>query len=148
MLRIRIVLWVILYSIRYGANPWRYFQLNAPWFNRDKNIFSKLDIDTHIPKRWRLPQQAITEQYKPESFPVFLKPEWGQNSHGIFRVDSMADWHRIKTTLNSGFSYIVQQAASGKSEFEVFYVRDAKNLRDYVSMIEKTPTQAYNMSRN
>ena len=131
MLRFRIVLWVIFYSVRYGTNPFNFFQVNAPWFNADKNIFSKLDIDTYIPERWRLPQEPVTDTYAPASFPVFLKPEWGQNSHGIFRIDSESEWQAIKPTLNSKFSYIAQQAAKGEKEFEVFYVRKASDLDDF-----------------
>jgi len=134
MLRFRIVLWVIFYSIRFGTNPYRYFQINAPWFNKEKNIFSKLDIDTHIPERWRLPQAAVTDQYSPSSFPIFLKPEWGQNSHGIHRIDSIADWETNKEIWNSSFSYIAQHAAPGQCEYEVFYVRDAESREDFATL--------------
>jgi len=131
--------------VRYAANPWRYFQLNAPWFNNEKKIFSKLDIDQSIPQRWRIPQEPLNANRVPSSFPVFLKPEWGQNSRGIVRVDSAEQWQQQLESLNEKFFYIVQQAAQGKEEFEIFYLRDPKNLDSYAQMsisrvknIEKT----------
>ncbi len=137
MLRIKLVLWVIWYSIKRGANPWYYFQLNASWFNNDKGIFSKLDIDNHIPPQWRLSQQALSDDYQTSTFPVFLKPEWGQNSYGIIRVDDQLEWAEVVPTLNLDLSYIVQSAASGAIEYEIFYVRDAANLQQF-SMLSIT----------
>ena len=62
-----------------GTGPWKFFQLNAPHFNSAKGIFSKIDLDEMFPEEWRLSQRYDADDYLPEEYPVFLKPEWGQN---------------------------------------------------------------------
>ena len=134
MLRFKLVLYVILCCIKRGTNPWYYFQLNANWFNSDKGIFSKLEIDHYIPEQWRLTQYALDKNSKNESFPIFLKPEWGQNSNGIIKVDDAAGWSSAMTTIDHSLSYIVQTAATGTLEYEIFYVRDADDLSRFVML--------------
>lgn len=145
MLQLKVVLWEIYYCIRHGVNPYRYFQINAPWFNTKKGIYSKLDIDQHIPERWRLPQDALDPDRRPQHYPVFVKPEWGQNSYGIHRIDNAADWQKTVPDLDSNIDYIVQQAAPGKLEYEVFYIREADQLERY-SML--SVSQALNTSES
>lgn len=82
MLRSLLVFWFIFYSLRYRTKPWNFFQLNHTYFNKGKNIFSKMDLDRHIPYQWGLKQYLDDGKIVPE-FPVFVKPEWGQNSHGV-----------------------------------------------------------------
>jgi len=88
IIRIYQVLAYILFCVWQRAAPWKYFQLNAPYFNEQRGIFSKLDTDQLIPEAWRLPQSLDIGDYQPPLYPVFVKPEWGQNSHGIFVVET------------------------------------------------------------
>ncbi len=118
----------ILCCLLIRTRPWRYFQINARLFSRDKGIFSKLKIDELIPEKWRLPQERLKEGHVPQSFPVFVKPEWGQNAKGIQRADSALELRRIeKEVLGGKKSYIVQQAASGSREFEIFTTFSDRN---------------------
>jgi hypothetical protein len=39
-------------------------------------------------KKWRLKQDYFDKNNLPETFPVFLKPEWGQNSNGIIKINN------------------------------------------------------------
>jgi hypothetical protein len=126
MIRFLLIFWFIYYALRHGALPWRFFQLNASYFNSSKGIFSKLDIDNCIPAPWRLAQSPLNPELQPASFPVFFKPEWGQNSHGIFRVDNQDAFQRgCRRVAHKGIDYIVQEAARETREFEVFYIRSA-----------------------
>ncbi|WP_457668787.1 hypothetical protein [Thiolapillus sp.] len=123
-MRIRLVFWYMLWCIRIGARPWRYFQLNAPWFSSRKRLFSKLEMDSNIPGNWRLHQEKLTASSTPESWPVFLKPEWGQNARGILVADDEARFNDLRRNILDGdIPYLFQEAASGKREFEVFYIR-------------------------
>jgi hypothetical protein len=45
-------------------------------------------MDARIPKKWRLKQDYFDKNNLPETFPVFLKPEWGQNSNGIIKINN------------------------------------------------------------
>ncbi len=117
--------------VRHRAVPWNFFQLNSNYFNEGKGIFSKLEMDTYIPGQWRLQQYYFDRELVPKIFPVFLKPEWGQNSIGIVRVHNEVEYRAFdrraeKTTL----PYIVQQAASGRREFEIYYLRSPENSDD------------------
>lgn len=126
MIRILLICWFIYYSLRYWVAPWRFFQLNAPYFNSRKGIFSKLDIDNCIPAPWRLSQGVANAETIPAVFPVFFKPEWGQNSHGIFRVDNTEEFQDgCRRIVHKKVEYIVQEAAQEKREFELFYIRSA-----------------------
>ena len=120
--RILLVLSYIFWCCRFLVAPWKYFQLNANYFNQHKHIFSKLDMDSLIPSKWRL-QQSIDQGDVPDTFPVFVKPEWGQNSQGVCRVDNLLalEEHRKSRDLE-GPRYLIQAAAKGKREFEVFYI--------------------------
>ncbi len=124
MLRIRLVFWYMLWCVRIGARPWRYFQLNAPWFNNDKHLFSKLEMDALIPEKWRLHQEPLQADSRPRSWPVFLKPEWGQNARGIIvATDQPAFDNARRKVLSGRIPYLLQEAAEGKREFELFYIR-------------------------
>lgn len=121
----------ILCCLLIKTRPWRYFQINARMFSRDKGIFSKLQLDELIPEQWRLRQARLDINDVPESFPVFIKPEWGQNSIGIERADNAEQFSNIaRRLLNSGEPHIVQQAATGKREFEIFSTFANRNAVD------------------
>lgn len=137
----------ILCCARIVTAPWRYWQLNARYFNNDQGVFSKLAIDELIPERWRLTQSIDTDTALPTSFPVFLKPEWGQNAHGIHRVDSSEQLLTLRSTLaDQPRRYLIQQAAPGQREFELFSIdadRD-DNKHDVFTVTEAVNTsEAY-----
>ena len=134
----------ILYCIRIGTKPCKYFQLNSKYFDQSAGIFSKLKIDELIPSEWRLHQRQDDEQYFPENYPVFLKPEWGQNARGIFRADNKDDLQRIRKDIEgSSVRYLLQEGAQEKYEFELFAIRHHSNREDFSVM---TLTQAINES--
>jgi len=115
--------------------------VNARYFSRSKGIFSKLAIDNMIPERWRLTQSVDSENITPASFPVFLKPEWGQNGSGIVRADdaeSLARLRRAHAEENQRF--MIQEAATGAREFEIFGARTGDNGRSHemVTVTEST----------
>jgi len=115
------VLTYIAYCFRIGTLPWRYFQLNARYFSREHGIFSKLVLDQLTPERWRLPQHIDGPDLQPDSFPVFLKPEWGQNARGIHRADNLEQLNLLRRKLASEPQrYLLQEAAPGSCEFEIF----------------------------
>lgn len=117
---------------RLRALPWNFFQLNGRYFNEAKGIFSKLEMDRQIPGRWRLEQYLFDRDVVPERFPVFVKPEWGQNSAGIVRIHNRSEYlafaGHARTTV---MPYIVQQAATGRKEFEVYYLRSPELVDDF-----------------
>jgi D-alanine-D-alanine ligase-like ATP-grasp enzyme len=115
-----------------GAKPWRYFQLNADYFNKAKGLYSKQDINNLIPEKWRLSQwidKPATEakdslNITAKSYPLFVKPEWGQNSQGILRADNAEELASIRAQrdTNQPMQYLIQEAAKGKIEFEIFAI--------------------------
>ncbi len=129
---------------RIGTGPWKYWQINAKYFSDDQGIFSKLSIDKLIPERWRLFQSIDNENIAPTNYPVFLKPEWGQNAHGIHRADDQAELNRLRVELSGKPQrYMLQQAAHEQHEYEIFNIkaRQENNERDVI-----TVTQAVNGS--
>jgi hypothetical protein len=123
MLRPLLVFWLITYSLWYRIRPWNFFQLNSDYFNGEKNIFSKLDLDQYIPRRWRLCQLVDDETIVPE-FPVFVKPEWGQNSHGVVLVNNLVELNTARSKRSvKNVMFLLQEAATETREFEIFYVR-------------------------
>lgn len=121
----KLIFYYIYWSIRLGIPPWYYFQINAEWYNKEKGFYSKIDIDGHIPKKWRLQQAYLDKSNLPSDFPVFFKPEWGQNSNGVVRIDNAQDFMGFESS--SKIPYIVQYAAHERNEYEVFFIRDAKH---------------------
>jgi D-alanine-D-alanine ligase-like ATP-grasp enzyme len=119
----------ILWCIRLCILPWRYFQLNAKYFNSEKGYFSKLEIDVMIPERWRLPQYSVESKQIPKYFPVFIKPEWGQNSYGIRRIDNI-EQYRTLNTLRTKMPFMVQEASKKAKEYEIFYIAAPNRYSD------------------
>jgi hypothetical protein len=139
MLRPLLVFWLIAYSLYYRTRPWNFFQLNSDYFNGKKNIFSKLELNQYIPKRWRLRQVVDDGKVIPE-FPVFVKPEWGQNSHGVFAANDLAELGSIRHKRKSNsVTYLLQEAAIEMLEFDIFYIRAAEDL-DNFAMLSVTET--------
>jgi hypothetical protein len=125
-----------------GAKPCKYFQLNSEIFNDDKGIFSKIEIDQLIPEKWRLNQYYDDGINLPRSYPVFVKPEWGQNSSGVFRADDEASFRRIQKEIKtSKIRYLVQEAAPAKIEFEIFSILHHQDKNRFATL---TITQALN----
>lgn len=132
VLRFNLIFWYIAFCTKYRAAPWKYFQLNAKYFNPQKGLFSKIDVDQLIPKKWKLKQAIDDGTFSPDSYPVFYKPEWGQNAYGIKRFNNVEEFEsRNRKHKFSNVNYLVQEAAPGKKEFEIFYIRNAKSEDDY-----------------
>jgi hypothetical protein len=124
------------------TRPCKYFQLNSPFFNAREGIFSKIDIDRLIPQKWRLPQYYDDGGSMPERFPVFVKPEWGQNASGIYRADNKNDLSRVRQVITSSrIKYLIQLMAPEKLEFEVFYIRHDQDPEQFAHL---TITQVIN----
>lgn len=118
---VTMVVTYILYCFRIGTAPWRYWQLNARYFSDERNVFSKLELDALVPARWRLRQTLDDGDVMPADFPVFLKPEWGQNAHGIHRADDPAGLTHLRASLSARPErYLLQEAARGSREYEIF----------------------------
>jgi len=125
-IRLLLIFSYIYYCIKIRTNPARYFQLNAPFFNSSKGIYSKLDTDRLIPQRWRLRQSADNGLVTDFQYPVFVKPEWGQNAYGIRRADSEQELSNILSqTAGSKMPRIIQEGATESREFEVFFILSA-----------------------
>lgn len=129
MLRFLMIIWLIGYCLKLRVNPWWFFQLNANYFNKKKGIYSKQEINRLIPLKWRLRQYYDNPAYFPIAFPVFLKPEWGQNSYGVYRADTLEHLQHIrKSVVNKRLSYLIQEAAREEREYEIFYVRNSTDF--------------------
>lgn len=138
-LSVLIIASYILCCLRLRARPWNYFQINARHYCRHRGIFSKIALDQMIPVKWRLNQQRLDADYKPESFPVFLKPEWGQNSVGIERADNEHQFRVLARRLkHAPVQYLVQQAAPEAREFEIFttFTHEESGIPDYLTVTE------------
>ncbi len=130
--RIWLVIWYLWACVRYRAIPWYYFHLNSRFFNPRKGIFSKLEMDALIPEYWRLSQYYFDPGKLPSRYPVFIKPEWGQNANGIVRADSQRAYRAFERTAAScEIPFIVQGAAPGRQEFEIYYLRSPEHWERY-----------------
>ncbi|RTZ72422.1 MAG: hypothetical protein DSZ00_08355 [Gammaproteobacteria bacterium] len=126
MLRPALIASYLYCCLRTGAAPWRYFQLNAPWFDAENRLFSKQRMDSSIPPEWRLRQLPLADAESWHRWPAFLKPEWGQNGRGIHIARDAGEYRRKREELlQARIPYLVQESAPGKREFELFYVRHA-----------------------
>lgn len=153
LIRIALVISYIVSCIRLQAKPWRYFQLNAGYFNKEKGLYSKQDINDLIPEQWRLKQwidkptaeAGDKPELTAESFPVFVKPEWGQNSQGILRADNAEQLTQIQAQRDThqSIQYLIQEAAKGKIEFEIFAIPCDKSADRYAML---SVTQVVNHS--
>jgi len=142
MLRIQLFFYFILYCFVLRKNPWNFFQIHKKHFDEKKWIFSKFDITQRIPEKWKLQDIILQREESIDTWkekisqyfstPVFLKPEWGQNSHGIYRVD---DIHHIDILLNEIHSldipYICQEWSLKQREFEIFYIKSSQDATGF-----------------
>ena len=80
----------------------------------------------------RLKQYYYNADKTPESYPVFIKPEWGQNSNGILCVYNDMEYRGVNTLgKTNDMPFIVQHAASGIKEYEIYYLRSSDNKDEY-----------------
>jgi D-alanine-D-alanine ligase-like ATP-grasp enzyme len=115
-----------------GTKPCKYFQTNAPYFNEKKGVFSKMDLDKLTPEPWRLMQRYDDGVFVPRNYPVFLKPEWGENAAGIFRADDLEQLTKYRQQVrDSDVPYLLQECALESKEFEIFAMRDSVNKENY-----------------
>jgi len=127
-IRISLFLWYLWACLRYWVIPWNYFGLNSRYFNKKKGIFSKLDMDSVIPARFWLRQTYYDPDKPPRRYPVFIKPEWGQNSNGIVSVHNKKGYQAFQKRIDDAdMPFIVQDAATEKKEFEIYYLRSPDN---------------------
>jgi len=85
-----------------------------------------------------------SDSLTPAAFPVFLKPEWGQNAHGIHRADDQSELLTLRARLkNEPQRYLLQEAAPGYREFEIFSI-DSNRYDDVHDVF--TITEAINDS--
>ncbi len=121
VLTVSLYLW---HCVRVGTRPCKYYQLNADRFNAEKGIFSKIDIDRNIPAEWRLDQRYDDGEFMPDQWPVFVKPEWGQNAVGVQCARCVEDLRAIRARVrDSRICYLIQATAWESREFEVFSIR-------------------------
>lgn len=114
----------MLHCLRIGTRPCKYFQLNVDRFDADRGIFSKIDIDRSIPSEWRLDQRYDDGTFVPDEWPVFVKPEWGQNAAGVHCARNPEELRDIRARVRkSRAHYLVQAPAPEPREFEVFSIR-------------------------
>ncbi|MBU2644000.1 hypothetical protein KKI24_04785 [bacterium] len=141
LIKFWMISWFIYFCLRFRIDPWKFFQLNADYFNKEKGIYSKLEINQLIPYKWRLKQLVYDRNAGPWSYPVFLKPEWGQNSYGIYRADTPEDFMGVQEKIaKKKLTYLLQEAANEKREFEIYYIRQADNP-DACAMLTITEVQ-------
>ncbi len=94
-----------------------------------------MDIDQLIPAEWRLEQRYEDGKWMPQRYPVFLKPEWGENAAGIYRADNLNQLIEYRDQIkNSKVGYLIQSGATESREFEVFTLRDHKDNNTYSIM--------------
>jgi D-alanine-D-alanine ligase-like ATP-grasp enzyme len=140
------VITYILNCIRIRTKPCKYFQLNSPHFDRQEGIFSKKDIDQLIPEKWRLHQQIDDGKFQPDNYPVFVKPEWGQNASGVFRADDANALAKIRCSTDQARTRcLIQQGAIEKREFELFSILHHQNKNNFAVL---TVTEAINTSES
>ncbi|MDX2319316.1 MAG: hypothetical protein QNK26_01830 [Moritella sp.] len=121
--------------MRFLTIPWRYFQLNARYFNNQKKIFSKQDLDAITPLEWRLKQYIDRPELIPAHYPVFAKPEWGQNSTGVSCIHNYAELEALRVSPSYQVqNYLIQEAATASIEFEVFVVKHPTTTGQFAVM--------------
>lgn len=107
-----------------------------------------MDIDKCIPENYRLDQYIYTKEEVPSRFPVFLKPEWGQNSNGIHLAGNNDEYIEFeKVTQKVDIPYIVQENAQGIKEYEIYYLRSPEQRKNYaylsVTQVENRGDDTY-----
>lgn len=144
MLSYLMVIVYIACCIRVATKPCCYFQLNSPFFDERKGVFSKLKLDEFIPLAWRLAQRYDDGVSMPDRYPLFVKPEWSQNAAGVYRADNHEELQQIRQkTRHSRANYLLQEGAIEGNEYEIFSIPHHRSAHRYVVL---TVTQACNQS--
>ena len=113
----------IFFCICRATRPCKYFQLNARHFDAATGVFSKIALDELLPASMRLAQYYDDGASCPSVWPVFVKPEWSQNARGVHRADDFAALSRIRRAYRGVRGRrIIQQAAPGAREYEIFSI--------------------------
>ena len=118
--------------------------MNGKYFNVKKSIFSKSEIEKNIPNKWKLKSLPLSFPMNKEKilklenklwYPLFLKPEWWQNSYWIVVIYNRKELeNKLSEISDFSISYIAQKSANYIKEFEIFFIKDPDNL-DYFKII-------------
>jgi D-alanine-D-alanine ligase-like ATP-grasp enzyme len=131
-----LVIFYVLFCVRLITPPWWFFKLNRRYYDHAKGIYSKQSINDLIPARFRLNQWFEALGSEPTAYPVFVKPEWGQNSKGVVRINNLGQLQAMRATVfvAQGRPLLVQEAATGAIEYEVFAIANAHNASEYACL--------------
>ena len=124
----------LLACLRNKVLPWRFFQLNKRFFSEEKGMYSKHIINEMIPVQWKLKslESLDISAMKKMNFPIFIKPEWGQNAAGVICIPERSQVDDILQTRHfDDYYYIVQESANMQYEYDIFYIRSAENNNEY-----------------
>lgn len=141
MRRASVIYYFLKACVRFRVFPVRYFCVHLDYVDERSKIYSKQKINEAIPLQWRLksillPHEDSLEHWEKKigehfSFPLFLKPEWGENSYGVHRVH---DTQTLSTVLQkikqTKQNYTCQQAATGANEYDFFYIKSSQKQKE------------------
>ena len=133
--------------------PLRYFYVHLDYLDAASKIYSKQSINESIPNQWRLKSTLLSIEESRDiwkdkiesqfTYPLFLKPEWGENSSGVFRVHDRETLLSVLSKIQqTKQNYICQEAASGEKEYDFFFVKShekEKEFPDIFSCIRMEP---------
>lgn len=132
---------VVYHCLKRGMFPTRFFYANLAYLDPSLGLYSKQKINDTIPAQWQLKSVALPMEKSARSwfqliskeiaFPLFLKPEWGENSLGIYHIHNARTLKSVLKKIKGGnLPYLCQEAAPSGKEYDLFYVKSDDPARD------------------
>lgn len=132
-LRIYTIYKFLQLSLIHTSSPTNFLNLNHKHLEIKKGIYSKHKLNQIIPNKHKLISQPLKKFIsKPEiNFPIILKPDWGESSLGIKKVNNKINLDKLINNKQIKIEkYFVQQFNQFNIEYDIVFLKNqiTKNI--------------------
>jgi hypothetical protein len=131
-------------SIKHKSSILNLLNLNYKHLQIKKGIYSKHKLNQLIPKKNKLISQKLSEfQTKPKiKYPIILKPDWGESSLSIFKINSNKELKEIIKQKEIRIdNYFIQEFDNSNIEYDIIFIKNIKTNQLEISEITTVSTK-------
>ena len=131
-------------SIKHKSSFLNLLNLNYKYLEIKKGIYSKHKLNQIIPNKIKLNSQTLTNfKINPKiNYPIILKPDWGESSLSIFKINNTQELNNIIKQKNIIITnYFVQEFDNTDIEYDILFIKNIQTNKLEISEITTVSTQ-------
>ena len=131
-------------SIKHKSSFLNLLNLNYKYLEIKKGIYSKHKLNQIIPNTIKLNSQTLTNfKINPKiNYPIILKPDWGESSLSIFKINNSEELNKIIKEKNIIITnYFIQEFDNTAIEYDILFIKNIQTNKLEISEITTVSTQ-------